>query len=79
MSRSARGVMHTLALFVACAGVVPVPAYGQSLKERLVGTWTLVSWTRVVDDVEQPGLFPILRCSDEAVFFHPRRSGNQVS
>jgi hypothetical protein len=37
--------------------LVPVAAYGQSLKERLVGTWTLVSWTRVVDDVEHPGLF----------------------
>ena len=56
MFRSVRGVVQTLALCVACAGLVPGPAYGQSLKERLVGTWSLVSETRVVDDVEQPGL-----------------------
>jgi hypothetical protein len=26
------------------------------LKEQLLGTWTLVSWTQAVGDVEEPGL-----------------------
>ena len=55
MPRSRRRFMHFLAL-AACVGLVPPPAHGQSLKEQLLGTWTLVSWTQVVGDVEEPGL-----------------------
>ena len=51
---------HRFILFMvlgaACLGVVPAAAHGQSLKEQLLGTWTLVSWTQVVGDVEEPGL-----------------------
>jgi lipocalin-like protein len=44
-----------LALWAACC-LVPSSVYGQSLREQLQGTWTLVSWTRVVGTVEEPGL-----------------------
>jgi len=43
-----------LALWAAC--LAPSSVYGQSLREQLLGTWTLVSWTRVVGNVEEPGL-----------------------
>ena len=45
-----------LALSALCVGLVPASAHSQSLKEQLLGTWTLVSWTQVVGDVEEPGL-----------------------
>jgi hypothetical protein len=45
-----------LALCAACFGLVPPSAYGQSLRDQLLGTWTLVSWTRIVGDLEEPGL-----------------------
>lgn len=44
------------ALFLLCAAVSD-RAYGQTLKEQLVGSWKLVSWDRVVDGVPGPGLF----------------------
>jgi hypothetical protein len=28
----------------------------QRLTERIIGTWTLCSWTRLIDGVEEPGL-----------------------
>jgi hypothetical protein len=43
-----------LALGVACVALVPPSAYGQSLKEQLLGTWTIVSAARVVGGVEEP-------------------------
>ncbi len=55
MPRSVRRFMQSVALCVACAGLVPPSAYAQSLKEQLLGTWTVVSWTRVIGDVEEPG------------------------
>lgn len=39
------------------APVLAVPARADSLKERLVGTWKLISSTRVVGDVAQPWLW----------------------
>lgn len=54
MPRSVRRFVQSLALCVACAGLVPVSAYGQSLKEQLLGTWTLVSWARFVGELEEP-------------------------
>src|SRR5690349_6181593 len=36
--------------------LLPTFAFGEaSLKERLVGTWSAVSWVTVVDGNEQPG------------------------
>jgi hypothetical protein len=36
--------------------LVPTFAFGEpSLKERLVGTWRVANWVRVVDGNEQPG------------------------
>jgi lipocalin-like protein len=43
-----------LALGAACVALVPPSAYGQSLKEQLHGTWTIVSAARVVGGVEEP-------------------------
>lgn len=37
--------------------LLAVPVHSQSLKDRLVGSWTLVSWTRQVGGAEEPGLF----------------------
>jgi len=43
-----------LALVAACVALVPPSAYGQSLKEQLLGTWTTVSAARIVGGVEEP-------------------------
>lgn len=56
MPRFVRRLIHSLVLCAACVGLMSPSAYGQSLKEQVLGTWTLVSMARVVDDVEQPGL-----------------------
>jgi hypothetical protein len=56
MLRSVRHVVQCLVLCAACVGLVPPVAHSQFLKEQLVGTWALVSWTQVVGDVEEPGL-----------------------
>lgn len=48
--------VRSLILCAACVALAPPSAYGQSLKEQLSGTWTLVSWTRVVGETEEPGL-----------------------
>ena len=56
MPSPVRRFVQCLALCAACVGLVPPSAQGQSLKEQLLGTWTLVSWTQVVGDVEEPGL-----------------------
>jgi hypothetical protein len=56
MPRSVRCAVQALALCVGYFCLVTPSAYAQSLKEQLVGTWTLVSMTRVIDDTEQPGL-----------------------
>ena len=56
MPRSVRRWLQVLTLCCVCVGLVSPSAYGQSLKEQVVGTWTLVSMGRIVDDVEQPGL-----------------------
>jgi len=53
MLESLRRFMQ-LALGVACVALVPPSAYGQSLKEQLLGTWTIVSAVRVVGGVEEP-------------------------
>ena len=53
MSKRPRGLMQ-LALVAACVAVVPASAYGQSLREQLLGTWTIVSAARVVGGVEEP-------------------------
>jgi len=39
---------------VLCLALLSTAAYGQSLRERLVGTWTLVSWGILSGDVEVP-------------------------
>jgi hypothetical protein len=54
MPSSISRLVQLLALCGACAVMVPPSVYGQSLKEQLLGTWTLVSWTRVAGDVEEP-------------------------
>ena len=56
MPNPVRGFVRCLALCAACVGLLPPSAQGQSLKEQLLGTWTLVSWTQLVGDVEEPGL-----------------------
>ena len=56
MPRSVRCAVQALALCIGYFCLVTPSAYAQSLKEQLVGTWTLVSMTRVIDDTEQPGL-----------------------
>lgn len=56
MPNPVRRFVQCLALCAACVGLVPPSAQGQSLKEQLLGTWTLVSWKQVVGDVEEPGL-----------------------
>src|SRR5262245_11759127 len=43
-----------LALSAVCVGFAPASAYGQSLKDQLLGTWTIVSATRMVAGVEEP-------------------------
>src|SRR5215510_9587864 len=39
---------------VLCLALLSTAAYGQSLRERLVGTWMLVSWGILSGDVEVP-------------------------
>ncbi len=56
MPRSVQRLIQSLALCAACLGLVTPSAQAQTLKAQVLGTWTLVSMTRVVDDVEQPGL-----------------------
>jgi len=56
MSSSGRRLVQFLVLSTACFALMPPSAYGQSLREQLLGTWTLVSLTRLVGDVEEPGL-----------------------
>jgi hypothetical protein len=46
--------VESFALLALCAVLVPSPLYAQSLREQVIGTWTLVSWTRFVGDVEEP-------------------------
>ena len=48
--------MQLLVLSTACFALMPPSAYGQSLREQLLGAWTLVSLTRLVGDVEEPGM-----------------------
>lgn len=56
MPTSLGSFVRSLVLCAACAALAPPSAYGQSLKEQLSGAWTLVSWTRVVGETEEPGL-----------------------
>ena len=56
MTRSVRCAVQALVLCLGYFSLEASSAYGQSLKEQLVGSWTLVSMTRVIDDTEQPGL-----------------------
>src|SRR5262245_33214685 len=56
MSRSEGRLMRLLVLSTVCLAELPFGAYGDSLQDRLFGTWTLVSLTRVVGDVEEPGM-----------------------
>ena len=56
MSGSVGRLVQLLVLSAACFALTPPSAYGQSLREQLLGTWTLVSLTRLVGDVEEPGL-----------------------
>jgi len=46
--------MKSAVLFAIFAALAPPAAYGDSLREQLLGTWTLVSWTRTVGGVEEP-------------------------
>ncbi len=55
MPGSVRRFVPLLALCVVGAVLVPPSVYGQSLREQLLGTWSLVSWTQVIGDVEEPG------------------------
>ncbi|HJY77631.1 MAG TPA: lipocalin-like domain-containing protein, partial [Burkholderiales bacterium] len=41
-------------VLVLCLAALPSAAYGQSLRDRLVGTWTLVSWGTLSGGVEVP-------------------------
>jgi Lipocalin-like domain len=52
MTRSLRRFMP-LALAAACVALVPPSAHAQSLKEQLLGAWTVVSAARVVGGVEE--------------------------
>jgi Lipocalin-like domain len=56
MSSSGRRLVQLLVLSTACFALMPPSAYGQSLREQLLGAWTLVSLTRFVGDVEEPGM-----------------------
>ena len=56
MIRALRSFVQCLALCVAAVGLVPPSAHAQPLREQLLGTWVLVSWTQMVGDVEEPGL-----------------------
>jgi hypothetical protein len=56
MSSSVGRFVQLLVLGAVCCALTPPSAYGQSLREQLLGTWTLVSLTRFVGDVEEPGL-----------------------
>lgn len=42
--------------FAVLAASVATSAMSQSLREQLVGNWTLVSWERHVDGVREPGV-----------------------
>jgi hypothetical protein len=53
MSKPPRRLIQ-LALVAACVGLVPASTYGQSLRDQLLGTWTIVSAARVVGGVEEP-------------------------
>src|SRR5262245_50388572 len=53
MAKSPRRLMQ-LALVAACVALLPPSACGQSLREQLLGTWTIVSAARVVGGVEEP-------------------------
>ena len=54
MRRPIRERLWICVLCGLCASLLPAVACGQSLKEQLVGTWTLLSWTRMVGGVEEP-------------------------
>src|SRR4030095_4434307 len=41
-------------VLVLCLAALSGAAYGQSLRDRMVGTWTLVSWGTLSGDVEVP-------------------------
>src|SRR5215510_5880870 len=41
-------------VLVFCLAALPVAAFGQSLRDRMVGTWTLVSWGTLSGGVEVP-------------------------
>ena len=56
MPTSLRRLIQCFALIAVYLGLVPLAAHGQSLKEQLLGTWVLVSWTQVAGDLEEPGL-----------------------
>jgi len=48
---------YCLGTLLTGASALALPAYADSLKEQLVGTWKLVSSTRYVGDTAQPWLF----------------------
>jgi hypothetical protein len=48
MPTSLPRVVESFAFLALCAVLVPSPVYSQSLREQVIGTWTLVSWTRFV-------------------------------
>ena len=79
MPTSLGSFVRSLLLCAACAALAPPSAYGQSLKEQLSGAWTLISWTRVVGETDEPGFMgrdpigQIMFASDAHMCFNAMR------
>jgi hypothetical protein len=57
MSSLHRIMGSALAALAVLLAVLSSQAFGQSLKEQIVGTWRLVTWSQIVDGVERVGPF----------------------
>ena len=55
MTCSFRVIARSFSIVAAGLLTGPFNVSAQSLKEQLVGTWRVVSWTRLVGDSEEPG------------------------
>ncbi len=44
----------SFAAYLICTCLLPSPTFAQTLREQIIGTWKLVSWTRSVEGVEEP-------------------------
>jgi hypothetical protein len=59
-----RRTVRRAIVLALCDDLIPSTLAAQSLGEQVIGTWTLLSWTRFVGDTQEPlpwGRDPIMR------------------